>query len=311
MEKIQPESAPLLEQATEKGIDLISSEEDETLQDVQFFLHGTSSLIDAGHIQKDGLTVREGRSTLSTDLEHALKWSMGENRHYSESQTERTDNEIGRIIVLGKPNNYMIRYGLFTDAKIGDKEVTGFPVKYASGRKQLAVYQIDAKKEDLEKLTKDEREKITLPPENIEAIIRPSDEMRELITNLSAKVKKLEEVNIADYSQKLVNLLEADKDNEIHCDINDLAQKIIVTTIESIIISKMRNLQLDILAAKGLKIYEKNELQERHIDISKLRNEITSLYNKSHQEDFDTGLKWLNNMIRTKTEYLKEEMGIF
>lgn len=286
---------------------LVSSEGDETLKDVSFFLHGTSSLIDAERIQENGLSVREGRATVSTDLEHALKWAMGANRHYSESQTERDDDEIGRIIVVGKPDDYKIDYGLYTDATIKDKEVTGSPIKYASGRKQLALYRPDSKKEDLRSITKDERERLTLAPECIEAVIKPSEEMQDLISGLSIKVKKLEEFNISDYSKKLADAIKKDSGNKVTGDVNELSRQLITTTVESIAISKMRNLYLDILTAKGFKIFENTETQSRPRDLSIVSDEVSALYNKSHQGNFDIGIKWLNKMIIAKTEALLEE----
>ncbi len=40
---------------------LISSESDETLSQVRYFLHGTASMIDAREIEKAGLHCRESR----------------------------------------------------------------------------------------------------------------------------------------------------------------------------------------------------------------------------------------------------------
>jgi hypothetical protein len=120
-----------------------SIEGDEGLSHISLVLHGNSSEEDSHRILQTGMTVQEGRATVSTDLAHAIRWATtAEKRHYSKSPTKREDDEVGRIFVLRIPEGLHLGYGMFTSEKIDDahKEVKGTPIKYASGRKQPAFY---------------------------------------------------------------------------------------------------------------------------------------------------------------------------
>ncbi|MCX6741058.1 MAG: hypothetical protein NTY61_01525, partial [Candidatus Parcubacteria bacterium] len=179
---------------------LFSSEGDETLSQTRHFLHGTTSMIDARGIEEAGLRCREGRAMLSTDLAHSLAWAAGEKRQYSESQTAVGKDEAGRVFIFRKPDELRVDYGLFTDAVVTENRVTGFPIKYASGRKQLALYQPGSTKDQLQKLKKEERNIITLTPDNIEAVIKPSAEIRGLVTELCEQAKRFEKIDRAKYA---------------------------------------------------------------------------------------------------------------
>lgn len=295
------------ESALEKR--LLSFEGDETLSQVRYFLHGAASIIDAQAIETAGLSCREGRATLSTDLAHSLAWAVGEKRQYSESKTAREENEEGRVFIFRKPDDLRVDYGLFTDAVVTKNRVTGFPIKYASGRKQLALYRPESTKEQLRELKKEERDIVTLSPDNIEAVIRPSAELRELVAELAQRAKRFEKIDIANNTTKLARLLQNDDTNIIKGDIVAICKDIITTTIESVTISKIRNLLLDILASKGYEIFENNEPQPRPRDAQAVQAEVLALYELCHKKSFDIGIAWLNNFITTQSEHLRDEIN--
>ncbi|MEI6237004.1 MAG: hypothetical protein WCP03_00175 [Candidatus Saccharibacteria bacterium] len=283
---------------------LISSDGDESLASVKYFLHGTASLANAENIKDAGFTAREGRATISTDLAHSLRWAMGENKHFSESETSRNKEEVGKIFIIKKPLDYRVDYGLYTDAIISGDEITGFPLKYVAGRKQLAFYKLGAQKDELANLAKDQRDKLIISAEQIELVIEPTKELLEFVEDLSEKTKRLERISIDSYSQELARILKLQQNDKTIDDLEVLSHQLIVTTIESIVISKLRNLQLDVFASKGYKIFENSKWQARDRNLVNLKKEITELYDKSYQKDFDIGIEWLNKPIITKTELL-------
>lgn len=287
---------------------LISSEGDETLGQVKYYLHGTSSLLDVEGIREMGLSAREGRATLSTDLEHACKWATGENRQYSDSQTSRAADATGRIFVFSKPADLTVDYGLHTDAQIAGQEITGFPIKYAAGRKQLALFQLASNKADLKQVKKEQREVVTLPPECIKAVIEPSPEVKALAGHLSRQVKQLEKVNITQVAKQLETLLANDPKNVISGSAAEISRSLVITTIESIVISKLRNLRLGVLSMKGYKILENGVAQSQQRDPEKLCREVAEMYEHSHQDGFDIGVAWLNRRIAAETELLSKEV---
>ncbi len=289
---------------------LLSSEGDETLEQLRYFLHGTSSMIDVRGIEEGGLRIPEGRATLSTDLAHSVAWATGKKLQFSESRTATNEDTEGRIFVFRKPDGLKIDYGLFTDAVVSEHRVTGFPLKYASGRKQLALYKPKSIRHDLEKLRKEERDVVTLPSENIEAVIRPSEEIYGLVAELSQKTKRFEKIDIKKYAARLTKLLSNDNKNTIKGDVLKICIDIVTSTVESITISKIRNLSLDVLASQGYEIVDNNEPQTRQRNIQSLQTEIQTLYEQCHQDNFDIGIDWLNIFTIKETKRLRDEMNL-
>lgn len=289
---------------------LLSSEGDETLEQIRYFLHGTPSMIDVRSIEEGGLRIPEGRATLSTDLAHSVAWATGKKREFSESQTATNEDTEGRIFVFKKPDGLKIDYGLFTDAVVSEHRVTGFPLKYASGRKQLALYKPGSSRYGLQKLKKEDREIMTLPSDNIEAVIRPSEEIHGLVAELSQQTKRFEKIDIEKYAAKLAELLTNDNKNTIKGDILKICIDIVTSTVESITISKIRNLSLDVLVSQGYEIVENNEPQPRQRNIQSLQTEIQTLYEQCHQDNFDIGINWLNIFTIKETKRLRDEMNL-
>ncbi len=289
---------------------LLSSEGDETLEQVRYFLHGTPSMLDVQNIEESGLRIPEGRATLSTDLAHSVAWATGKKREFSESKTVTNEDTEGRIFVFRKPEGLKIDYGLFTDAEISEHRVTGFPLKYASGRKQLALYKPESIRFDLQKLKKEERDVMTLPPDNIEAVIRPSEEIHKLVAELSQQTKQFERIDIEKYAARLAELLTNDNKNTIKGDVLKISIDIVTSTVESITISKIRNLSLDVLASRGYEIVENDEPQTRQRNIQSLQTELQTLYEQCHQDNFNIGIDWLNTFAIKETERLRDEMNL-
>jgi hypothetical protein len=197
---------------------------------------------------------------------------------------------------------------LFTDANVSGNEITGFPLKYASGRKQLAFYKFGTQKDELANKAKEQREKLVIPAEQIELVITPTKKLQKLAGELSEKTKRLETINIDNYAQELAIILKMQRCDKTIDDLKDLSHQLIISTIESIVISKLRNLQLDVFATKGYKIFENKQPQTRTRILENLKQEIAGLYEKSHQKDFNIGIDWLNKLIVAKTELMSKAL---
>jgi hypothetical protein len=234
---------------------------------------------------------------------------MGKNIHFSESSAPRKKDEIGKIFVIKKPSNYRVDYGLFTDALVGSDEITGFPLKYAAGRKQLAFYRYDTSKEELARITKEERVQLDIPLEQIELVIEPTEELASFVDNIGVKIKKFQAVDIDKSGRELADILNSQQVRKTPDELKEISQQLVITTIESIVISKLRNLQLDVFATKGYKIFENKQPQTRNRILENLKQELAELYEKSHQKDFSIGIDWLNKLIKKNTELLKKELG--
>jgi hypothetical protein len=113
----------------------------------EYILHGTSSEKDSGSILEKGFNAEVGRATVSGDLIYAYEWAVEQSkRKGSKSQSELGEGETGRIIVMKTPDDKHVDYATHTGVEVDDeeKQITGYSLKYVSGRKQLGIYDTDA-----------------------------------------------------------------------------------------------------------------------------------------------------------------------
>jgi hypothetical protein len=124
-------------------------------------VHGTSSEGDAEKIKSEGFKVQEGRATVSGDLIYAFDWATNqERRRGSKSEAEVAEEETGRMVIMGVPEDKSIDYATHTSIEVDEEsqEVTGYSSKYVSGRRQLAVYAEGDVKEKRGKIEKTKQE---------------------------------------------------------------------------------------------------------------------------------------------------------
>lgn len=293
-----------------------SIEGDAGLAGVTYVLHGNSSVQDSLQITKTGLTVQEGRATVSTDLDHSLRWAtLVEKRRYTKSLTVKGDGEVGQIFVIKVPDGLHIGYGVFTSmfVNLKQKEIKGAPIKYASGRKQLAFYE----HEDTEKIRQSLEikkliKKISLKPEAIVAAIHPSDELNSLITSFENQVRCFEEPDISKTIDTLIRAINASNsdvmDNE---GLNMAIAELVASTIESVAISRLRHLVLDVKRALGYKIIlEDGDLDARSVTIENVEKQVQDLHQKVHSEGFRLGSDWLTKYLKERSEEMLAEIQL-
>lgn len=266
------------------------------------------------------MVVQEGRATVSTDLAHAVRWATtAEKRLYSKSQTARDDDEIGRIFVIQVPEELHLGYGMFTSEKIDEtnKEVTGAPIKYASGRKQLAFYkhndtETSRRQIEMEHTLGQASRQLILPPETIIASIYPSRELRDLCDHLQEHVRNFEMPDVAQFSENLTQILVADSRNVFLENIapDKIARQLVASTIESVAISRVRNLALDVMRALGYSVVkEGGQPDTRAVDPAKVTQRVQELYQKSHSETFHLGSEWLQKYLQAQSKKMMTQVN--
>ncbi len=130
----------------------------------EFITHGTSSEKDAEKIKKEGFEAQESRATVSGDLIYAFEWATKqERRKGSKSESEISEEEKGRMVIMKVPEDKSVDYATHTDIEVDEtsKEITGYSSKYESGRKQLAIYNegdVVEKREKIEQAKKELKE---------------------------------------------------------------------------------------------------------------------------------------------------------
>lgn len=267
------------------------------------------------------MVVQEGRATVSTDLSHAARWATTtEKRHHSKSLTTRDDDEIGRIFVIQVPEDLHLGYGMFTSEKIDEtnKEIKGAPIKYASGRKQLAFYRNNDTETSRRQIESEHTlgqapRHLILPPKTIIASIYPSRELRNFCDRLQEHVRSFDMADIAQYSENLTQVLVADSRNAFlgNSAPDKIAQQLVASTIESVAISRIRNLALDVMRALGYSVIkEDGQVDITAVDPAKVMQRVQELYQKSHSETFHLGPEWLQKYLKDQSEKMLTQLGI-
>lgn len=298
-----------------------SAEGDRGLSDVRFVLHGNSSTKDSARIAHYGMRIQEGRATVSTDLAHALSWATtADKRVYSQSLTERAEHEVGRVFVISPPEHLKLGYGTFTSMKVDTThgEIKGAPIKYASGRKQLAFYASDntevaRERAEAEHTLGNDPKILDLSPENVLISLYPSDEVLDLVSQLQAKVKAFEQPDFDESARKLTQLITSDSRNFVvdGAPVGEIARTLVVSTIESIAISRVRNMSLDVKRALGFKIIKEDGSQDtKVVRIDHIKKRVLALYEKAHAADFRLGSSWLNGYLKDQSEKMMDDLGL-
>src|SRR4051812_3815870 len=120
-------------------LELVSAHGDQTLSQVRFVLYGAGQLA-VNEVMRQGLAFVEGRAAVSTNLIQAYAQATEPANAYHPEAAPGGD--AGAIMVIAMPRDFHIGYATFTTAYVDRalKMVLGAPLRYASGRKQLAFY---------------------------------------------------------------------------------------------------------------------------------------------------------------------------
>ena len=130
----------------------------------EYVTHGTASEKDAEAIKQKGFVAQEGRATVSADLIYSFEWATRQDKRAgSKSESEISEGEKGRMIIMRTPEDKSVDYATHTSIEVDDetKEVSGYSSKYESGRKQLAIYDegdVFEKRERIEKAKQELKE---------------------------------------------------------------------------------------------------------------------------------------------------------
>lgn len=194
----------------------------------EFVTHGTSSEKDAETIRNEGFKAQEGRATVSGDLIYSYAWATETARRKgSKSESAVSEETGGRMIIMGVPEGKSVDYATHTDIEVDEtrKEISGYPAKYESGRRQLGIYdettanerkekkrEIERAKEELKELSQQMHELLTLHGLDSGAI-HSKDDLAEAIKgfNINEKIEILTKAEELD-RQRAEKRQEAERD---------------------------------------------------------------------------------------------------
>lgn len=266
----------------------------------EFMIHGTSSESDARGIENEGFEFKEGRASISQSLLYALEWATKpERRKGSESKSAVGPNDQGRIIIMKSGEGYNIDYANHTDIHIDQdtKEITGYPSKYVSGRKQQAIYKIEQESADQEISSKN-----IVSKENILLSIRPTEDLIRELKSLESNIRELKPLDITDLSRRVAEAVSNSTD-EPHTteEILPMITTLIKTTIEAEAVNQVRSISMDIKRLEGYKIYNRPDKQSSENPIQKedLMRKLKQMESALGNPDYTSGLEGVDRYVRS------------
>lgn len=292
-------------------LELHSETTKEQLSEKKYFLHGNSSPEDSADIAADGLDVMEGRATLSCNLTHAFDWatSLEKRQTYSQSTTPTVEGSSGSIFVIEKPEEYSFGFANFTDVTIDreKKEIRGQPLKWASAYKQVGVFSnqdIDVRKKQLEGMKMDERPRVIVNKESFSFEVKPSQQTFEVVEALDTEIKDFRSVGINEYTNRFMESLEVEQTAEVQ----EIAGELVESTIESIVVTRLRTKALEIKASQGYTIYNYANKPTTYFDKAPEEIKDELLQWQSNLENSNLDIEWLDTYARGNITRLLEEL---
>lgn len=309
----------------------------EAVTNLRYVLHGNSSTSDIEMISEKGLNTLEGRATLSANLLHAFSWASTheKRRLYSKSQTRVAENETGKIFVVEVPNNLQVYFATFTDIQMdGASNISGDPLKYASGMKQLGIYnkghdpEVSREKLELAKeeigvlkkspdalLNKDAidqlREQSEIPilidKDHLVAIIDPNPGLLQILLELEKKVLRLDNIDLDKVEREIRETPISTNSPAI---LAEIVRDLVKSTVESVLVSRIRMLSLAVERNKGNRITRQGETVNISLysDSHQLESSLTALKNRAGQPDFSLGIGWLDEYVKTNISMLIDKL---
>ncbi len=249
---------------TQTRLELLSAHGDQTLPEVRFVAHGSSRQAGA-EILEHGLSFIEARATVSTSLIQAMGYATDPiKRGYSQSEISTTDDP-GLITVVAVPAEFHLGYATFTTAYIDRslKLVTGAPLRYAGARKQLALFssedteaaRVRVEGEVLNGFALADHPSFLVDPRFVVGSFHTGSNLASVLTNLEVSAKSFEPIDFVRLERSL-QLQFAVREPAQAVLVPTLIRDMIVGTIESVIMSRLRMMRWQGLALLGYRFHE-------------------------------------------------------
>jgi hypothetical protein len=300
-------------------LELISCYGDQTLSRVRFVVHGTSNATDTISILDGGMQFIEGRPTLSTNLVHARDWTVNPEKQAQSLGGGSVEGEPGSVILLALPSNYHLGYGIFTSAFVDRqlKRVSGAPLRYAAARKQMAFYlsedtektRVHVEAEVANGYPIDQHPRQLLDQRFVVGHIPPGPGLDSVARQLDVSVRAMEPVDFPRVEAEIkdiLRLINPDNTAIVPAAIRD----IVIGTVESILISRLRMMHWQGLGLLGFKFFEgHNEVQivpvKDMVEQRRRMDEMGRLLASSGL--FTAELAWLKTRVAHELELMRVE----
>lgn len=301
-------------------LEFISSYGDQTLSRVRFVVHGSSNATESVSILDEGLSFVEGRPTLSTNIVHAHDWTVNPQKQAQSRGLGEVLGEPGDVVVCAVPPNLHLGYGIFTTAYVDRalKRVSGAPLRYAAGRKQLAFYKTadtEAARVHLESEIAngyliDQMPQLLLEPKYVIGRFAPGPVFDSVVTQLDVAVRSMQPLEYARLEASLGDLFRPTIDANAAYAASAI-HDIIVGTVESVVISRLRMMRWQGLALLGFGFFEgKQAVKIAPVkDLVEQRRRMDELGRTLASSALFTGdLVWLKSYVAHELELMRLEL---
>jgi len=300
-------------------LELLSSHGDQTLAQVRFAVHGSSEAAGVEIVHR-GLSFIEGRATLSTSLIQALGYATDPvKRGYSTSEVS-VDDDPGLITVIAIPAEFHLGYATFTTAYVDRslKMVMGAPLRYAGARKQLALYRSEDTEAARARVEMDvlngspltDHPSFELDPRFVMGTMHPDNNLSTILTHLEVAAKGFEPVNFAAMERSLQGLFTVREPAQAVL-VPTIIRDLIVGTIESVIMSRLRMMRWQGLALIGYSFREgKGDVEiSKPQDATEQRRRMDEYGRQLASSSlFDGELAWLKTYGLRQLELMRVEL---
>jgi hypothetical protein len=303
-----------------QALECVSSYGDLTLSKVKFLVHGTSNSTEALSILDGGMRFTEGRPTFSTNIVHAHDWTVNTLKQAQSRGEGTVVGEPGSVILTAFPSNYYVGYGIYTSAFIDRhfKRVIGSPLRYAAGRKQLALYttpETEKARLNLEAgaaqgYAPEQHPQYVIDTRFLIGSFAPGSGFDAVVSQLDVAARGSDSLELDRFQRSLrdiVRLTDAGNTDLVQTAIHD----IVVGTVESTIISRLRMMRWQGLKLLGYTFFEgQNQIEIAAVkDIAEQRLRMDEMGRRLASSPLYSGeFAWLKMYVGHELELMRMEL---
>ncbi|HSX01706.1 MAG TPA: hypothetical protein VLI05_00140 [Candidatus Saccharimonadia bacterium] len=310
---------------------LVSSHGDQTLSRLRFVVRGAADAREADGILAVGLHFTEGRPVVSANLARAYHWSFDTDglprSAAGDNQTDLVPNsqtviphQASDLFIFAVPPQFHVGYGAFTTAYIDRtlKRVVGAPLRYAASRRQLAFYrddQTEAAREAIEAEVAegygmDQRPGFVLDAKNIVGSFSATPGLRSLLGEIEVATRAFQPLPLEQLEASLDSFFRP-MDQTAEVLIASVVSDLVLSTVESAMISQLRTMRWQGLALLGYQFVEDDRpvaVVPPHSPAEQLQR-LEAAERALEQPDLFAGqLAWLPTYARTELRIMRVEL---
>jgi hypothetical protein len=303
----------------ESVLELPAARGDQSLPEVAFVLRGTGER--AGRdILAHGLGFAPGRPLVSTNLAQAYRDATAVTSDQSAASVAATP-EAGLVVALAVPPEFHLGYAAFSTAFVdrAAKTVFGSPLEYAGPRKALAFY-LDADTELARRGAEAEMggrldaqaegPSYVIDQRHVLGSFKAVPGLGHLMTELEVSARAFEAVDMPGLEHSLTELFDCREPAQAIL-MPSMMHRLVVGTIESVIMSRLRLMRWQGLAMLGYKFHEggADVAVTRETDLDEQRRRITEC-----EQQLDGGgvfageLAWLKQYGHQELRLMRVEL---